>query len=293
MADRHLSWFSMGGASRRRLLRDGHERIEQETPNLRRALDRARARSCGAVEMAASLMRHWVLAEHYQEARSICSAVVPAATRTLMRGACAGALRGGPGRDAERGLQGAVESTQAGLELLGDVQEPARSDLSGVLLDGVDPDRAGSGRGSAQRRARGGAREQHAEDPLGLALALVSLAVAAMLCERFERSTQPTGSSSRSRGRASSRTLRTWAEQAAAWAQVTTGSPERALEHADRGLALEGEWPSMTHFQVLSFRIHALAKLGRTDQALPEVSRRCTVRRSPARCRRYRQSSWR
>ena len=43
--------------------------------------------------------------------------------------------------------------------------------------------------------------------------------------------------------------LRTFAEVAAAWTEVIAGSPERALEHADLALALEGDWPSMTHFQ--------------------------------------------
>lgn len=58
--------------------------------------------------------------------------------------------------------------------------------------------------------------------------------------------------------------LRTWAEQAVAWAHVTAGSPERALEHTDRGIALEGEWPSMTHFQPRIIRPQ-LPQIGRTN----------------------------
>src|SRR6202000_1455071 len=47
----------------------------------------------------------------------------------------------------------------------------------------------------------------------------------------------------------------------------------RALAHADLALALEGDWPSMTHFQIAGFRIHALALLGRTEDALSEGAR--------------------
>ena len=79
--------------------------------------------------------------------------------------------------------------------------------------------------------------------------------------------------------------LRTWAEQAMAWAEVLVGSPEEALLHADVALELEGDWPSMTHFQGVSHRIHALARLGRTDQALEEGRRAMTVAfSSGARC---------
>ena len=59
---------------------------------------------------------------------------------------------------------------------------------------------------------------------------------------------------------------------AAAWIEAIAGSPERALAHADFALALEGDWPSMTHFQIAGFRIHALALLGRTE-ALSEGAR--------------------
>ena len=166
----------------------------------------------------------------------------------------------------------AVESIQAGLELLGDVQDAgAQSTCLGfssmvLIQTGLDLD------GGLRNAERAVELQQSAEDPLGLALALVNLAVAAMLCERFDLLDTAYGEFLTIPRACEHARLRTWAEQAAAWAQVTTGSPERALEHADRGLALEGEWPSMTHFQVLSFRIHALAKLGRTDQALTRGS---------------------
>ena len=222
-------------------------------------------------EMAASLMRHWILAEHYQEARSVSAAVLAAAggdgdaaARAVVR--CGAGLVGMLSED----YAGAVESTQAGLELLGDVQDAGALStclgLSSMVLiqTGLDLE---EGLGNAERAVE---LPRSVEDPLGLAFALVNLAVAAMLCERFDLlDTAYEEFLTIPRAREHPR-LRTWAEQAAAWAHITAGSPERALEHADRGLALEGEWPSMTHFQVLSFRIHALARLGRTDQALRE-----------------------
>jgi predicted ATPase/DNA-binding CsgD family transcriptional regulator len=319
IADRHLTWFRAWAEHADTLLLepDGHARIERETPNLRRALDRAIEHDrSGALEIAASLMRHWILAEHYQEAGSVTAAILAIATVDMsVDGDGAGSEDGAGGRDGvgdEDGIRdedgvghaigdgddaigdedaaaravvhcgaglvamlsedytGAIESTRAGLELLGEVQEAgARStclQLSSMVLiqTGLDPN---EGLRNAERAVE---PQRSIEDPLGLAFALVNLAVAAMLCERFDLLDTAYGEFLTIPQACEHARLRTWAEQAAAWAQVTTGSPERALQHADRGLALEGEWPSMTHFQVLSFRIHALARLGRIDQALGE-----------------------
>lgn len=67
------------------------------------------------------------------------------------------------------------------------------------------------------------------------------------------------------------------------------GSPEQALRHADLALALEGDWPSMTHFILAGFRVHALALLGRTNdavgqglQALPRAQQSGAVMAVPA-----------
>ena len=276
IADRHLSYFLAYAAhtDTRLLEADGHARIERETSNLRRASERAIEHDLGdALRIAASLMRHWILAEHYQEAGSMSAAALTTrdgdgdgdgAARAVVY--CGAGLVGMLSED----YTGAIEHTRAGLELLGEVKDAGALStclqLSSMVLiqTGLDLD---EGLRNAERAVE---PQRSIDDPLGLAFALVNLAVAAMLCERFdlldaaydEFLTIP-------RAREHAR-LRTWAEQAAAWAQVTTGSPERALEHADRGLELEGEWPSMTYFQVFSFRIHALAKLGRTDQALAE-----------------------
>ncbi len=276
IADRHLAHFLAYAAHAGTLLAEahGHERIEQETPNLRATLDRALEHDPGgALQIAASLMRHWILAEHYQEARSTSAAVLAsvdgdgdgdAAARAVVH--CGAGLVGMLSED----YSGAIESTRAGLQLLGEVQEAgAQSACLGfssmvLIQTGLDLD---EGLRNAERAVES---QRSIDDPLGLAFALVNLAVAAMLCERFDLLDTSYGEFLTIPRACEHARLRTWAEQAAAWAQVTTGSPERALEHADRGLALEGEWPSMTHFQVLSFRIHALARLGRTDQAVRE-----------------------
>ena len=274
IAERHLVHFRAYAAQADTLLLEahGHERIDQETPNLRRALDRAIEHDpCGALEIAASLMRHWVLAEHYQEARSVSAAVLAAASGDGHAAAravahCGAGLVAMLGED----YTGAIESTRAGLELLGDVQDAGALStclrLSSMVLiqTGLDLD---AGLRNAERAVE---LQRSIEDPLGLAFALVNFAVAAMLCERFDLLGDAYDEFLAIPRACDHPRLRTWAEQAAAWAQISAGSPERALEHADRGIALEGEWPSMTHFQVLSFRIHALAKLGRTEQALRE-----------------------
>jgi predicted ATPase/DNA-binding CsgD family transcriptional regulator len=274
IADRHLACFLAYAAHANSFLLDGdgHERIDQETPNLRRALDRAIEHDPrGALRIAASLMRHWILAEHFQEARSVSAAVLAGAGGEGDAGpravvSCGAGLVGMLSED----YTGAIESTRAGLELLGDVEDAGERSTclmfsSMVLIQtGLD---LGEGLRNAERAVE---LQRSTEDPLGLAFALVNLAVAAMLCERFDLlATAYDEFMTVPRAREHAR-LRTWAEQAAAWAQVSCGSPERALEHADLGIALEGESPSMTHFQVLGFRIHALARLGRTDQALQE-----------------------
>jgi predicted ATPase/DNA-binding CsgD family transcriptional regulator len=274
IAERHLAHFLAYAAHADTLLleSDGHERIEQETPNLRRALDRAIERDRrGVLQIAASLMRHWILAEHYQEAGSVSAAALAsadgdgdAAARAVVH--CGAGLVAMLCED----YTSAVEHTHAGLELLDDVKDAGAQStclqLSSMVLiqTGLDLDR---GLRNAERALE---LQRSVEDPLGLAFALVNLAVAAMLCERFDLLDTAYCEFLAIPRACEHARLRTWAEQAAAWAQVTTGSPERALEHADLGLALEGEWPSMTHFQVLSFRIHALARLGRAEQALRE-----------------------
>ena len=166
---------------------------------------------------------------------------------------------------------GAIESTRTGLALLTNIDDVGAQAacllFSSMVLIQTGTD-LGEGLHNAERAVD---RQRRAHDPLGLAFALVNLAVAAGLCERFDQLrsaydeflTIP-------RARDNAR-LRAWAEHAAAWAHVAAGSPAAALEHANRAIALDGEWPTMTHFQAVSFRIHALARLGRADQALQEA----------------------
>jgi DNA-binding CsgD family transcriptional regulator len=165
--------------------------------------------------------------------------------------------------------EGALAGTQAGIGLLGAVEDPGVQATcllcsSMVLIQtGVD---LNGGLTNAERAVQ--LAEQNGDDQLGLAWALVSLAVAAMLCERFLALSEAYEAFLAVPTACEHRTLRAWAEQTAAWAQVSVGSPERALVHIERASTLEGDWPSMTHFQVLGFRIHALARLGQTDKAI-------------------------
>jgi DNA-binding CsgD family transcriptional regulator len=111
------------------------------------------------------------------------------------------------------------------------------------------------------------------ESPIGLAFALANLAMASAICDRFEAVHAAYEEFRSVPGASEHARLQTWAEEAAAWAEVIAGSPRRALVHADRALELEGGAPSMTHFQAASFRIHALACLGRSGEAREEGER--------------------
>lgn len=272
LADRHLAWFQAWAAQASDgMLKDGHETIDAEAPNLRRALDRALEHDPSAASaISASLMRHWILAEHFHEAHATCSAVLAAVdedadTQERAIVLCGAALVAMLSEDYE----GALQHTHAGLALVDTVEDPGVKAVcllcsSMVLIQtGVD---LHAGLANAERAVA--LADQRGDDPLGLAWALVTLAVAAMLCERFGALGEAYEAFLAIPVACEHRTLRAWAEQAAAWAQVSVGSPERALVHVERASRLEGDWPSMTHFQVLGFRIHALARLGRTDEAI-------------------------
>ncbi len=270
-ADRHLAWFSAWAAQAdERLLRDGHGPIETDTANLHRALDRALERDPdGALAITGALMRHWILAEHFHEAHSICAAVLAAADERSDAGALA-LVRCGAAVVAllSEDYEGALSGTRAGLELLSAVED-ARTQGECLRLSSMVLIQTGASLADGLRNAERAVQlAERADDPLGLAFALVTFAVAAMLCERFRAIDEAYERFLAIPTACEHPTLRAWAEQAVAWAQVIAGSPERALMHIDRASELEGEWPSMTHFQVLGFRIHALARLGRTDEAL-------------------------
>ena len=272
LAHRHLAWFKAWAThADNRLLLDGHEPIDVEGANLRRALDRALDHDpSSALAMASSLMRHWILAEHFHEAHSICTAVLSAVDERADTDAraivlCGAALIAMLSEDYE----GALTKTQAGLGLLDAVGDPSVKAacllFSSMVLIQTGVDLRG-GLASAERAVE--LAEQHADDQLGLAWALVTLAVAAMLCERFQALGEAYEAFLAIPAACEHRTLRAWAEQTVAWAQVSVGSPERALVHIERASAMEGDWPSMTYFQILGFRIHALARLGRTEEAI-------------------------
>ena len=189
-------------------------------------MDRAIERDpCGALPIAASLMRHWILAEHFQEAGSVSAAALAAAAgrRCAARAVvhCGAGLVGMLGEDyagavrEHPGRPGAARRPRGRRRTVG---------LPAALLDGVDPDRLDLEEGlrNAERAVE---LQRSIEDPLGLAFALVNLAVAAMLCERFAQvATAYEEFLAIPRAREHAR-LRTWAEQAAAWAQSRRAPP--------------------------------------------------------------------
>ena len=313
IADRHLAWFRACAAQADGLLAqaDGHALIDEEGPNLRLALDRAIERDeAAAFDIAASLMRHWLLAEHYEQGRAATAAVLGLAGDRAHRRAravvhCGAGLIGMLGED----YAGAVADTQAGLALLPGIEDAdlrqaraqdadsrhARAPDAGGHDAGGDEDTDAEDLGAQalclllsamvliqtgvdlEQGLRNAERavelERRRMDPIGLGFALVDVAMAATICDRFDLVHTAYEEFLTIPAACQHARLHTWAEHAAVWAEVMVGSPQRALAHAERALALEGAWPSMTYFQVVGFRIHALARLGRTEEALEQGAR--------------------
>lgn len=270
--DRHMRWFAACAAEIDELLleRSGQNLLDDETPNMRLALVRALERDVSvALEVVASLTRHWILAEHFEEGRAATAAALSAAEGDGDEAARAVVLCGaGMIHALNEDYQAAAETTGAGLALLtgvGDHRRQARGlQLSGMvlILTGLD---VGDGLRSAERavellRATG--------DQLGLAWAVVNVAMAAGLCDQFDAALAAYDEFLSIPGAPQQPRLRTWVELAAAWPELIVGSAQRALEHADCARELEGDRASMNYFIATSHRVHALALLGKSGEAL-------------------------
>jgi predicted ATPase/DNA-binding CsgD family transcriptional regulator len=271
--DRHLHWFEAFAARVDDFLLDaeGPRLIAAEAANIRRALERAvRADPGAAVGIAVALSRYWVLGEHFHEGRAACASALTAGAG------------GEPGRRAallaaaavfavlDEDYAEALEGVDAALALLGEgsgAEDEAACLLfaSAVMIQtGTDPD---EGLRHAERAV---SLQRGAGSPLGLAYALVNLVIAAALRERLDRLEAAYREFIAIRSARDHPRLRAWAEQAAAWAEVSVGSPRRALEHTGRAIALELGEPTMTYFQAVGFRVQALARLGDVDRARRE-----------------------
>ena len=274
--DRRLVFFRAFAATADELVleTDGHEVLDEETANLRRALEWAVEHDIdGATGMVADLMNHWLLAEHFEEGWAACAAVLAATPggdpggRAVVQ--CGAGMIGMLSGD----YAGAVANTQGGLALLegvGDAEAHVRCLRMSALvltLTGIDIEQGRRNAYQAAEMARCNG------DWLGTAWALSNLAVVEATSDRFDAARTAYEEFLTIPNASEHVRLRTFAEVAAAWIEVIAGSPERALAHADLALALEGDSPSMTHFQIAGFRIHALALLGRTHEALDEGAR--------------------
>jgi predicted ATPase/DNA-binding CsgD family transcriptional regulator len=270
--DRHLEWYRDFAASVDTLLLapGGHDLIDRETPNLRLALERAiDTAPAAAFAMAGSLLRHWILAEHFEEARAATGSVLAVAAqldaaspRTLVH--LGAALVGTVSED----YPSALGNLQQGLAMVGEVDDP--DDLARCLqmsamvliLTGVD---LTEGLRNANRAVE---LMRSSGDALGQAWALANVTMAEGVCDRFDAARTAYDEFLTVSNAAQHPRLRTWAELAAAWTELIVGSPERALQHARLALELEGDWPSMTYFILIGFSVHALALLGRGDEAV-------------------------
>ena len=277
VVDRHMRWFAAFAAEAdgHLLEPDGHRLVDQESPNVRLALDHASERDPGcALGIVASLMRHWMLTERFEAARGASAAALAAAGEEVDRGTRA-IVHCGAGLVAllSEDYAGAVAHTRAGLDLLdatADLETEARCLLMSTLaLVQVGPDLEAGVR-SAERAVE---LLRSSGDALGLAWALVSLAMADAISDRFDAARTAYEEFRAIPGASEHVRLRIWAEHAAAWTEALVGSPQHALVHADLALALEGDSPTMTYFQIVCQRLHALARLGRWPEALEQGMR--------------------
>ena len=98
MEQRHIVWFRtyVSEADRRLMERDGHGRFDEEAANLEgRDLDRAAGYDPdSSVSIVASLTRHWILAERFEEAlNSDSSGACGRRRRGNSVATCGGSLR--------------------------------------------------------------------------------------------------------------------------------------------------------------------------------------------------------
>lgn len=272
VADVHMRFFRSYAMHADDLLleADGHALIDRDRANLRLALSRALAvERSTALEIAGGLMCDWILAEHYREALATCASILAtvderddAGTRAIVH--CGAGLVAVLSEDYD----GAIANTRSGLKLAAGVSDDAVMarcllfSATVLLQTGVD---AEQGIDNAQRAV---GLTRAADDRLGHAFALVNLGVSLMLSGRFDAIERVYEEFLQIPQAREHPRLRTWAEHAIAWAQLNAGSLRRALEHTELALDLEGDAPSMTHFQSVAFRIHTLARSGRTEEAV-------------------------
>jgi hypothetical protein len=187
--ERHVRWMTAFAAEADRLLLEpgGLELVDHETPNLRVALEWAIQHDPGAaLTLVASLIRHWIMAEHFAEGSTSTAAALSVAgegdvgPRAVVH--CGAGVIG----TLREKYESALADTYRGLSLLGDVQDPETQarclQMSGMVLILTGVDLAG-GLASTSRAVE---LLRSSSDPLGLAWALVSVAMAESICDRFD-----------------------------------------------------------------------------------------------------------
>jgi predicted ATPase/DNA-binding CsgD family transcriptional regulator len=275
--DRHLAWYRAFAATVDDLLLipGGHAAIDRESPNLRLAFERScHTNPSTAAEMARLLLRYWILAEHFEEGRAATARVLEDAPDSDDPGSWA-AMHLGAGLigTVSEDYASAITHLQRGLALMSSVDDPdiqarcLQMSAMVLILTGAD---LPLGLSSAERAVD---LMRSSGDTLGMAWALVNVTMAEGICDRFDAARTAYEEFLTVPSAAQHPRLRTWAELAAAWTELIVGSPQRALEHARLGLELEGDYPSMTHFILTGFTVHALALAGRADESRSEGAR--------------------
>ncbi len=273
---RQLAWFHALALECDGWLLDvaGQRIIDREMPNFRVAIGRALDRDPKlAFEIVGGLLRHWILAEHFEEGKAVTAHVLATGIELEVEDPAAWAhVRTGAALIATVNEDYAVagkhlEDGLAHLAAVDDADVRARClQMSAMVLILTGSDlQAGvrnAGLAADLMRASG--------DTLGLTWALINVAMAEGISDRFDAARNAYEEFLTMPRAGQHPRLRTWAELAAAWPELIVGSPQRALDHVDRALELEGDWPSMTHFILSGFRVQALALMGRADEAIVE-----------------------
>jgi predicted ATPase/DNA-binding CsgD family transcriptional regulator len=264
---RHLRYYRRFAAAADDLLEhdQGRRQLEAETPHLRAALDFAVAHdSATALQLAADLGSWWLIHDSYAQARSACARVLAATpdgeARPRAQVLWAAALLAILDQDYTQARAYAEEAFPLA-QASGDQRTIGRwMIMAGNAQRSIDANAAATIGVQAVEllRAEG--------DAHGLAFALANLALTEGMRDRFGAVRERCEEFAAIPG-AKPPWLLPWVENALAWADISQGDPQSALEHCERALALEAGRVTLPHYIATTHKLQALALTGRAQLA--------------------------
>jgi predicted ATPase/DNA-binding CsgD family transcriptional regulator len=266
--DLHLARFAALAASAGELLGDarGRRTLELQSANLRAALERAIGHDVPtALNMCEGLTYWWFASDRFEEGRSLCARALAAADGDPVGAAlvrrCAALLTVA----VEEYPEAHVLATEA-LALAEQAGDERALGLclqaTNLVLGTVDP------RAAAETGHRAAALLRVAGSDHDLAHALLTLAVAEALRDRFESFDALRAEFMSLRAARHDEWLVILMDLHAAWARLTQGDPRAAGEEAERVLRRIGGEVSTRAALAQGHRLHALAWSGDAGTAL-------------------------